>query len=199
MVCDSAFIRLVVLSLALGVIFPAQGEERAPAKGEPQLALAHPAINVPKPTSDSPGLQITPQAQGATVGMLGRLYEQRLLIKAQVEVMNAQAQLKSRGVTTAKIEESYAPTVKMVQGVGNSLYATFLYPGNMTMDAREGDVISGGYKVESISVNQVVLSKEGERIRLGFSASPPTPLPSLESSGYAVPPMPGRMVGNQGF
>jgi len=194
MVCNSALMRFAALAFALNMAYPAHGDETAQSIGTTEEAAAQ------KSSPGILGMRIKPQAQGETVGVLGRLYEQRLLIKAQVELMNAQVQLKTKGVTTAKITESYAPTVKMVQGVGNSLFATFLYPGNMTMDARVGDVISGGYKVESISVNQVVLSKDGEKMRLGFSASPPTPLPSLDAPSSSMPPMSmGSMGGVPSF
>lgn len=194
MVCNSTFVRFALAAVSLVAAYPAHGEESV-KNDIAQVALVDNKGAEKAPTSE-PGLRVKPQPRGETVGMLGRLYEQRLLIKAQVELMNAQAQLKTKGVTTAKITESYAPTVKMVQGVGDNVFATFLYPGNMTMDARVGDTISGGYKVEVINVNQVVLSKEGERIRLGFSASPPTPLPALDGT---APPMAGNMGAVRGF
>jgi type IV pilus biogenesis protein PilP len=187
MVSSSVYVRFSLWAVALITAYPVHSENGPEAVNTSQVAPAGP---------NKPGLLIEPQPQGETMGVLGRLYEQRLLIKAQVELMSAQAQLKTNGVTTAKISESYAPTVKMVQGVGDSLFATFLYPGNMTMDGRVGDVISGGFKVESISVHQVVLSKEGERMHLGFSASPPTPLPALGSSGSSVSGMAGAGRGN---
>lgn len=190
MVANNTLMRLAVLAVALAVAYPAQGAG-VPASE----VLQHSADDAAQTLKGNPGLLVDPHPQGETVGVLGRLYEQRLLIKAQVELMNAQAQLKTKDATTAKIAQSYAPTVKMVQGVGNSLFATFLYPGNMTMDARVGDTISGGYQVLAISVNQVVLSKDGERIRLGFSASPPTPLPSTDATGGQSPAIPGRMGG----
>lgn len=195
MVCNSTSVRVAVLALALGAAYPAYGEEAVQPPADAQVALTDASAGA-KDSSARPGMRVVPHPQGHTVGTLGRLYEQRLLIKAQVELVNAQAQLKTQGVTTTKIAESYAPTVKMVQGVGNSLFATFLYPGNMTMDARVGDVISGGYKVDSISVSQVVLSKDGETVRLGFSASPPTPLPAADTS---VPSMPSRTGLVSGF
>lgn len=195
MVCNSTFVRFALTAFALATAYPAHGE--AAKDDVAQVALADTHGVVEKAATGEPGMRIKPQPQGESLGLLGRLYEQRLLIKAQVELMNAQAQLKTKGVTTAKIAESYAPTVKMVQGVGDNVFATFLYPGNMTMDARVGDTISGGYKVEAISVNQVVLSKDGERMRLGFSASPPTPLPALDGqNGPSMPPMAGSMGGN---
>lgn len=192
MVCNSARWRFASLSLALIAAFPAHGEEANQSDAGPQVALSAPTSEATTPGAT--GLRVKPQAQGETLLSLGRLYEQRLIVKAQVELANAHGQLVEKGAVATRVEESYAPTVKMVQGVGNSLFATFLYPNNMTMDAKEGDLISGGYKVESISVNQVVLSKDGQRIRLGFSASPPTPLPAIDN-GYSGVPMPPRTAG----
>ncbi|WP_323025684.1 type IV pilus biogenesis protein PilP [Castellaniella sp.] len=192
MVFNNTCLRLAIAAAALFAAYPAYSQEAAPDETAP---LAHKA----EPVDRAPGLHVKPHVHGQNVGALGQLYEQRLLIKAQVELINAQAQLKNKGVTTAKIAESYAPTVKMVQGVGNNLFATFLYPGDMAMDARVGETISGGYKVESISVNQVVLSKDGEQIRLGFSASPPTPLPALDNQAGPMSPMAGNMGSMGGF
>lgn len=191
MAVNSPIYQFAVVAFALFAACPAQGADLS-ATGTTPDGVSDVAA---QSFQGKPGPLVDPNPQGEVVGVLGRLYEQRLLIKAQVELMNAQAQLKSRDVTTAKIAESYAPAVKMVQGVGDSLFATFLYPGNMTMDARVGDVISGGYKVLAISVNQVVLSKDGERIRLGFSASPPTPLPPMDAMPGQSGALPGRMGG----
>jgi len=195
MVVSNIPMPLAILVVALVVVCPAQGGQTTASESSPQKETDAAA----QPFKEAAGLRVEPRPQGETVGVLGRLYEQRLLIKAQVELMNAQAELKTKDATTANIAQSYAPTVKMVQGVDNSLFATFLYPGNMTMDARVGDTISGGYKVLAISVNQVVLSKDGERIRLGFSASPPTPLPSMDTVGRQNAPIPGRMSATPNF
>lgn len=195
MVVNNIPMSLALLVVALVVVCPAQGEQITASESLPQKETDA----AEQSFKEAAGLRVEPHPQGETVGVLGRLYEQRLLVKAQVELMNAQAELKTKGATTAHIAQSYAPTVKMVQGVDNNLFATFLYPGNMTMDARVGDTISGDYKVLAISVNQVVLSKDGERIRLGFSASPPTPLPSMETVGGQNPPIPGRMSATPSF
>jgi hypothetical protein len=191
MAINNTLTRLAVLAVALCAVYPAQGAG-APTGETSQQSAAEEAAQTFKGNS---GLRVDPHPQGEVVGMLGRLYEQRLLIKARVELLNTQAQLKTKDATTAKIAQSYAPTVKMVQGVGDSLFATFLYPGNMTMDARVGDTISGGYKVLAISINQVVLSKDGERIRLGFSASPPIPLLPMDSAGGQSTTIPGHVSG----
>jgi type IV pilus biogenesis protein PilP len=195
MAVSNIAMQLALLGVSLVVVCPAQGEQITANESLPQKETDA----AEQSFKEAAGLRVEPHPQGETVGVLGRLYEQRLLVKAQVELMNAQAELKTKGATTANIDQSYAPTVKMVQGVDNSLFATFLYPGNMTMDARVGDTISGGYKVLAISVNQVVLSKDGERIRLGFSASPPTPLPSMETVGGQNASITGRMSATPSF
>ncbi|MGS1117394.1 type IV pilus biogenesis protein PilP [Castellaniella sp. UC4442_H9] len=139
-----------------------------------------------------------PEAQGARVGDLARIQEERLLAKARLDLLTMQGQLKAAGAKNGQVDQSYAPTVKAVLGTGGRLYATFAYPGNMTMDAKVGDVITGGYTVESIGVDQVVLSRDGKKLRLGFSASPPTPLPDAQAGAGTFAPgfntgMPSRM------
>lgn len=139
---------------------------------------------------------VEPVAQGARIGDLARIQEEKLLVKARLDLLSMQGQLKTAGVKNGQVEQSFAPTVKAVLGSRGVLYATFAYPGNMTVDAKVGDVITGGYTVDSIGVDQVVLSHNGEKLRLGFSASPPTPLPahSAASSGPIFNPgMPAGM------
>ena len=68
--------------------------------------------------------------------------------------------------------------------------ATFLFPGGYEVDAASGAELPGNYRVESISLDQVVLTdKDGNRVPVGFSALPrpkPPPRPRrLRSAGAA--------------
>lgn len=144
------------------------------------------------------GLEVKPKAQGQRLSVLGELYEQRLLYDAQAEVAKAQSKIQLTDMETATVKETSAPVVRMVQGVGKNLYATFLYPGNMTVDARVGDMISGGYTVKGISVNQVTLEKDGETIYLRFSATPSTPNQPRQAN-YDQMSYEPTMLNSQGF
>ena len=56
--------------------------------------------------------------------------------------------------------------------------ATFLFPGGYEVDAASGAELPGNYRVESISLDQVVLTdKDGNRVPVGFSSVAPTPPP----------------------
>ncbi|MGN3708690.1 type IV pilus biogenesis protein PilP [Achromobacter xylosoxidans] len=102
---------------------------------------------------------------------------------------------------TSRVEDRSAsgvPTVRSVQGVGAQLSAVLVYVGGAQATARAGEDVPGGYRVKSVSVDRVVLTRNGQDLRLGFSAEAPqgasdgpvrlsSPFP-----GAAAPFQPGR-------
>lgn len=110
-----------------------------------------------------------------TVGDLSKIQSETLIIKAKVNRASAQAELEAKshvnGPSSANDED--VPVVKNVYGFGKKLMATFLFSSGVTIDAREGEVIMGGYKVASLSVDKVELEKGGRRFPVGFSGTPP--------------------------
>lgn len=109
-----------------------------------------------------------------TVGDLSRIQTETLLLKAKVSRASAQAELdaKSRGGPTGG-SDTEAPVVKNVYGVGGKMAATFLYGSGVVVDGRAGDAIPGGFKVVSVSIDKIELSKGGKTFQIGFSATPP--------------------------
>lgn len=102
---------------------------------------------------------------------------------------------------TSRVEDRSAtgvPAVRSVQGVGSQLYAVLVYAGGAHATARPGEDVPGGYRVKSISVDRVVLTRNGQDLRLGFSAEAPQAVfdgPVRLSSpfpGAAAPFQPGR-------
>lgn len=129
----------------------------------------------------------------STVGDLSKIQSETLIIKAKVSRATAQAELeaKTRGSVAAPAIEVDVPVVKNVYGIGKKLMATFLFSSGATIDAREGEVIMGGYKVASLSVDKVELEKGGRRFPVGFSGTPPLQGSPAQSAvpGAPVPPM----------
>lgn len=86
------------------------------------------------------------------------------------------------------------PVVKLVSGPSQALRATLLYSSGFEVDAKAGDRdIPGGFRVESISLESVVLSRAGKRYPLGFSSRAPSagvPGGSIRASG-----LPGMSIG----
>ncbi|PXB75660.1 type IV pilus biogenesis protein PilP, partial [Pseudomonas aeruginosa] len=78
--------------------------------------------------------------------------------------------------------------------VGGKMTATFLFPGGYELDAASGAELPGNYRVESISLDQVVLTdKDGNRVPVGFSSVAPTQA-SSSAQGASVPPaLPGAV------
>jgi hypothetical protein len=85
MVVSNTIMPLAIVIFTLIVVCPARGAETTTSESSPQKE----AEDTAQPFKGEAGLRVEPHPQGEPVGVLGRLYEQRLLIKAQVELMNA--------------------------------------------------------------------------------------------------------------
>src|SRR5260363_233148 len=110
-----------------------------------------------------------------TVGDLSNIQSDTLLLKAKAERAAAQSELDARSSVEG---EGAAPVVKAVYGAGDQLYATFLYRSGVVMDAKPGDTILGGFKVMSVGVDKVELSKGRQRLTVGLPQQRrPSPLP----------------------
>lgn len=109
------------------------------------------------------------------VGDLARIQAETVLIKAQAKREEAQADLAARrqdGVSA----DGTLPVLKSIYGTERRLVATFIYPGNVTVEANEGDRIPGGYRVSKIvaDTNKVELARGREKFQVGFSTQAPT-------------------------
>src|SRR5260364_349544 len=85
-----------------------------------------------------------------TVGDLSNIQSDTLLLKAKAERAAAQSELYARSSVEG---EGAAPVVKA---------------------AKPGDTILGGFKVMSVGVDKVELSKGRQRLTVGFAATAPT-------------------------
>lgn len=57
------------------------------------------------------------------------------------------------------------------------------------MDAKAGDTILGGFKVISVAVEKVELSKDGTKVQVGYSASAPARAPAAQAPQGVQPAM----------
>ena len=123
------------------------------------------------------------------------------LRRLRYEALTGMNEAKLAYEKTSRVEDRSAtgvPAVRSVQGVGRHLYAVLVYAGGAQATARPGEDVPGGYRVKSISVDRVVLTRNGQDLRLGFSAEAPQAIsdgPVRLSSpfpGAAVPFQPGR-------
>lgn len=129
-------------------------------------------------------LAASAHAEG-TVGDLSHIQTETLLLKAKVNRATAQAELDSKSRTGSGSSDTEAPVVKNVYGVGGKMAATFLYASGITVEGKPGDTIVGGYKVVTVSIDKVELSKDKKVFPVGFSSTPPV------QSAPAAPSMPG--------
>jgi type IV pilus biogenesis protein PilP len=65
------------------------------------------------------------------------------------------------------LAENRTPKLEAVYGSGKSLTALFRYSNGLTAEARTGDLIPGGYKVKSVTVDNVQLELDGKLIYVG--------------------------------
>jgi type IV pilus biogenesis protein PilP len=137
---------------------------------------------------------------GISVGELSAVQSETVLYKAQGERAKA---MRDIGVTQplpypyqptqplASTEEPL-PVVKLVSGSSKSLRATLLYSGGFEIEAQAGGPeLPGGYKVMSISLDSVVVTRSGKRYPLGFSSNMPAYSPPGASSRMPVSGPPG--------
>jgi hypothetical protein len=113
------------------------------------------------------------------VNDLERIQSETIIIKAQAKREEAQAELASRRQGQGNVGvnvDSTLPVLKSIYGTEQRLTATFIYPGNIFVEANEGDPIPGGYRLNKIVANtsKVELTKGHEKYQIGFSTMAPT-------------------------
>lgn len=65
----------------------------------------------------------------------------------------------------AQKKEEKAPAVSSIMGAGSNLYAMFRLDDGSELQAKEGGSLPGGYLVKKISMDEVLLSKNGKIVR----------------------------------
>ncbi|WP_145154984.1 type IV pilus biogenesis protein PilP [Pseudomonas oryzihabitans] len=167
-------------------------------------------------TLAGPVLAADKDPDGITVGELSRVQSETILYKAQGERAKALREINGSGTqATTAPQPSYLPqavaantgrvsgaagqtdvveqlpVVKLVYGAGKALRATLLYAGGFEIDASTTSTdLPGGYRVASLTLDSVVLSRGGKRFPLGFSNRAPSyPVATMATSQASVLPV----------
>lgn len=153
----------------------------------------------------------SPDPDGITVGELSRVQSETILFKAQGErakalreINGTSAQASTAPQTSYLPQPVVAPTslvngsgeqagaieqlpvVKLIYGTGTALRATLLYAGGFEIDASTASIdLPGGYRVASLTLDSVVLSRGGKRFPLGFSNRAPSYPVATVATGQA--------------
>lgn len=139
---------------------------------------------------------ISPVAAQGSVDELTRLNDETVLLKARTSKAEAQSALRKAAGDTSSDRENrvFAPVVSGVFGRGGRNFAQFRYPNGVQVDAYPGEMIDGGYRVESVNVECVAVRKHGKRWCMGSAALPLLPTPrapaSATTAAAATPTVP---------
>ena len=148
-----------------------------------------------------------PVHASSTVGELSDVQAETVLAEAKVRLEEARSKLQGRNVTLEQgmtisstlppAEMSLpAPVVRTIYGSGGKMTASFLFAGGYEADAGQGQDLPGGYRVESISLDKVLLSKDGKRFPVGFSNTAPTVESTPQGLAMPIAPaLPGAVPG----
>ncbi|GAC1038719.1 type IV pilus biogenesis protein PilP [Pseudomonas sp. No.117] len=157
----------------------------------------------------------SPDPDGITVGELSQVQSETILFKAQGERAKALREINGTSAQATTPQPSYLPqpvvapssrvsgaaeqtgtveqlpVVKLVYGGGKALRATLLYAGGFEIDASTASTdLPGGYRVASLTLDSVVLSRGGKRFPLGFSNRAPSyPIATVATGQASVLPV----------
>lgn len=134
------------------------------------------------------GVQATESGlSGISVGELGRVQSETILFRAKAERTKAEreasgplpepsqaaALFPNTGLptpipTVPGPRQQALPVVKEISGSGLKLRASLVYSDGSVIDARPGSELPEGFRVQQITLDGVVLGKDGKRFPLGF-------------------------------
>lgn len=130
------------------------------------------------------------EARLATVKQLTASQNATLMYVVRTKEAEARAQYEQRIGGAAQTDDSGVPVVTGIFGSNGKQYARILFPDGVTADAYEGRTVRGGYKVVTVNLEKVELSKGGKVIELGTSDSAPAaPRPSQTPTMAGNPQM----------
>lgn len=154
---------------------------------------------------------------GISVGELGKVQSETILLKAKAERLKAERESNGEDTSSSPQQapngfpgsfmqqpaqpatpapsrassEPDLPVVRAITGSSRRLQATLLFSSGYELDAIVGNVLPGGYRVSQITLDSVFLERAGKRYPLGFSDRAPTPaLQSLQQTSAAPPSLP---------
>ncbi|CAJ4320705.1 type IV pilus biogenesis protein PilP [Burkholderia pseudomallei] len=118
----------------------------------------------------------------ATVEQMTAAQNATLMYTIRAREADAKAQFEQKSGATQS-DDSGIPVVTGIFGSHGVQYARILFPDGVTADAYPGRVVRGGYKVETVNLQKVELSKGGKRMELGASDNAPTAAKSASMQG----------------
>lgn len=169
--------------LALALAFAclqAQAQDVAPA---PAAVAPAPVATDPVRPLNNPG--------GATLGDLDRIQGEVLLAQARAKLADARLALSKAEGSTSDLDTSGPPVVAGVFGPAEHPYARFLLADGSQLIGRNGDALSGGYRVVRVGVDKVVIrDKKGREVVARFSGTAPASQGMPAAPAATVPALP---------
>ncbi|CAI8926001.1 type IV pilus biogenesis protein PilP [Pseudomonas chlororaphis] len=147
---------------------------------------------------------------GISVGELGKVQSETILLKAKAERAKAEQQVTQGDQTiaaqptssglggtlpqaqlmqymppqTSTSNQLALPVIKAVTGSARKLQATLLYSSGIEIDATTGSDLPDGFRVVQITLDGVTLERKNKRFPLGFSNQAP---PMVNHQSPAMP------------
>lgn len=126
------------------------------------LAIAFCLIQIPRTTYA--------QVTSGTIGELQNIQTATVLAKARAGLAEITKNLDGQ-TNLVDPNARGLPAVQLIAGNPRLLTATLIYPSGATYEARAGEDVPGGYRVQSVTADAVVLNRAGQLIKLAFSGS----------------------------
>jgi type IV pilus biogenesis protein PilP len=186
----SAWAYAAALILSRGAWAAATVVPPAPTGVPPAPALPKPAITA---------------EQRNTAEELTRLQEETVLLKAQLRMLDARAEVAARTQALSQLDDAgnvsvghgATPRVLSIEGLDKRFSATLQTADGERFDVKPGDTLPGGIHVESIGPNRVTVRIAGYQHQLmpsadddpaqANAAAAPTPAAAVPQTAPAVP------------
>lgn len=116
-----------------------------------------------------------------TSDKLTQIEAETMLLKARERQLEVQANILTRqneiaakqNVGSALAQNAVVgdPVILAIEGIGKNLFATLQLSDGNILDVQEGELLSNGMRVVSISPNTVIVQKDRKRVRLAREAA----------------------------
>lgn len=121
-----------------------------------------------------------------TVGDLATVNQETLWYEAQAKLLKAKKQYTMDTQVESRSMDG-APEARGVQGVGSRLRVRFVFPSGAVTYGKQGDTLPGGYRVDSVTLEKVVISKAGETKAMGFTGAESAAAPAKDTRNSQPP------------
>lgn len=126
-----------------------------------------------------------------TVGDIDKIQSQIYRQKALLSLATVNAELAKKGGAQDGVSADGAPpNCNEVYGTPGDYKVVFLYSDGSQVIGRQGDTIPGGWRVGTVALDQVRVSRDGKTRDCGFSATAPSlhSQSNLAPTGFMAPP-----------